>query len=160
MSIKHSLTPRWDLLADVAWVRWSVFEQFQIVRDNGLVLTTAPQNWSDTWRLAVGAAYRLNEKVRLTGGIAYDQSPVPDQYRNPIVPDNDWRWFALGAQIALSRTVRLDLSYAYISVKKADISASRYDSAGNPDPTSGKLVGSYRTYSNTIGVQIVVDLEK
>jgi len=160
LSIKHSLTPRWDVLADIAWVHWSVFEQFQIVRDNGLVLTSAPQNWSNTWRVAVGAAYKLNESVKLTGGIAYDQSPVPDPYRNPIVPDNDWRWFALGAQIALSRTVRLDLSYAYISVKKADISATRYDGAGNPDPSGGMLVGSYRTYSNTIGLQIVVDLEK
>jgi long-chain fatty acid transport protein len=159
-SVKHSLTPRWDLLADVAWVHWSVFKQFQVVRDNGLVLTNAPQNWTNTWRVAVGATYRLSDSVKLTGGIAYDQSPVPDQYRNPVVPDNDWRWFAFGAQMALSRKVRLDLSYAYISVKKANISASRYDGAGIPDPNSGTLIGSYRTYSNTIAAQIVVDLEK
>lgn len=160
LSIKQRVAPRWDVLADIAWVRWSDFKQFEVVRDNGLVLTSAPQNWTNTWRVAVGAAYQLNESVKLTGGVAYDQSPVPDQYRNPIVPDNDWRWLAFGAQIALSRTVRLDLAYAYISVKKADISATRYDGAGNPDPSSGVLIGSYRTYSNTIGVQIVVDLEK
>jgi long-chain fatty acid transport protein len=160
-SIKHRLAPRWDLVADVAWVRWSSFKQFQIVRDNGLVLTTAPQNWDDTWRVAIGVHYQLDEKTRLKGGIAYDQSPVPDAFRNPVVPDNDWRWFALGAQFTLSDTVRLDVSYAYISVKKANISASRYDAAGNPDPNnSGTLVGSYRTYSNTIGVQLVVDFGK
>lgn len=155
LSLKQTVADRWDVLVDVARVRWSSFERFEIARDNGLVLTAAPQNWDDTWRIAIGTAYRVNEAVTVTAGVAYDQTPVPNQFRNPIVPDNDWRWFALGTQIALNRSTRLDLSYAYISVKKAGIDSSRYDAAGNPDPNSGTLVGNYNTYSHTIGVQVV-----
>ena len=40
-------------------------------------------NYDNSWRIAWGAAYRMNEQAKLKFGIAYDRTPVRDADRSP-----------------------------------------------------------------------------
>ncbi|HJX57693.1 MAG TPA: outer membrane protein transport protein, partial [Thiobacillus sp.] len=90
LSLFHTLDARWDLLADITWTGWSDFRELRIVRTNGDVLgTPTEENWSDSYRYSLGANYRLNDKLTLRGGVAFDETPVSDAFRTARIPDED-----------------------------------------------------------------------
>ena len=70
LSIFHQFNNQWDLMADVQYTGWSTIEQLQVVRTTGVVLTTTPENFRNTYRLSVGANYRYTDKWTLRGGLA------------------------------------------------------------------------------------------
>ena len=121
LSLSHKLNPRWDLLADVTWTGWSDFDELRIVRTSGALLGVTPENWSDSYRYSVGANYRLNDKVMLRTGVAYDETPVSDAFRTARIPDESRTWLAFGAQYHLSDKTVLDFGYAHLFVKDASI---------------------------------------
>jgi long-chain fatty acid transport protein len=155
-SIFHQLDPKWDLLADISWTGWSTIKALNIVRTNGALLTTTPLDWSDTWRISVGANYRHADAWTWRAGVAFDQSPVPDADRTPRVPDQDRTWLALGVQYRPSKQSAIDVGYAHLFVRNA---ASRLcDAAGaaaNVIACAGKnsLIGSYDNNVNIVSVQ-------
>lgn len=122
LSLFHKLSPRWDLLADVTWTGWSDFDELRIVRSNGTLLGVTPENWSDSYRYSVGANYRVNDKLTLRSGVAYDETPVSDAYRTVRIPDESRTWLSFGAQYRLTKQSTLDFGYAHLFVKDASIS--------------------------------------
>ena len=121
LSVLHKVSPKLELLADVTWTGWSDFEELRVLRTNGTTLGVTPENWSDSYRYSVGANYRINEKLTLRGGVAYDETPVSDIYRTARIPDESRTWLAFGAQYRLSNNTALDFGYAHLLVKDARI---------------------------------------
>jgi len=122
LSAVLALNSKWELLADAAWTQWSKFEKLEVVSaGSGAVISSTVENWNDTWRVAVGANYRYADQWKFRFGVAVDQSPVSDQYRTVRIPDNDRTWLAIGAQYKLSEKAALDVGYARIFVKDAQI---------------------------------------
>ncbi|HEY4366360.1 MAG TPA: outer membrane protein transport protein [Steroidobacteraceae bacterium] len=103
-----------ELLADVAWTGWSSVQELRIVRDSGDVLSVTPELWKDTWRYALGATYALNDMWKLRGGVAFDQSPVPDSTRTTRLPDAERKWVAIGVQWTPSPATAIDVGYAHL----------------------------------------------
>lgn len=122
LSVFHKLSPYVDLLVDVTWTGWSDFDELRILRTNGTTLGVTPENWSDSYRYSVGANYRMNDKITLRTGVAYDETPVSDVFRTARIPDEGRTWLALGAQYRLSDKTALDFGYAHLFVKDAAIS--------------------------------------
>jgi long-chain fatty acid transport protein len=121
LSLFHTLSPKWDLLADVTWTGWSDFKELRIVRNGGVLLQVTPENWSDSYRYSAGANYHLNDKLMLRGGVAFDETPVSDAFRTSRIPDEDRTWLAFGAQYRLSDKSLLDFGYAHLFIKDARI---------------------------------------
>ena len=73
------------MLGDVAWTGWSSIKALDIVRASGAASGTTAQTldaeFRDTWRIALGANYKISDAWKLKFGIAYDQTPV----RGPVV---------------------------------------------------------------------------
>lgn len=153
-ALKHSISARWDVLADVTWTQWSSFKSLVVVRAGGVLLENTPENWSDTWRAGLGFNYRPDDRWTYRVGVAYDQSPVPEAYRTPRIPDQNRTWLALGAQYKVSRAGTVDLGYAHIFVKDPQLNMS-----GPPSLTAaqalgrGALVGNYRNKIDILSVQ-------
>ncbi|AAZ98549.1 long chain fatty acid transport protein [Thiobacillus denitrificans ATCC 25259] len=132
LSLFHTLSPQWDLLADVSWTGWSDFDDLPI---RGTVDSTTIENWSDSLRYSLGATWHANEKWSLRGGIAYDEAPVSDRYRTPRIPDGARTWVALGGQYRVSKRSALDFGYAHLFVNDPGLQPStttldgEYDSA-------------------------------
>jgi long-chain fatty acid transport protein len=146
-SIVHQLSPKLDLMADITWTGWSSFKSLDVVRTNGTTLLSTPENWNNTWRIAVGATHRYSEQWTSRVGVAYDQSPVSDAYRTARIPDQDRTWLALGGQYKFSKNNTVDFGYAHLFVKSATISQNQA-AAGK-----GILVGTYANDVNIYSLQ-------
>jgi long-chain fatty acid transport protein len=152
ISAAHKANERLELLADATWTEWSKISSLPLVRTSGpasgSTLDTLTFNFDDTWRLAVGANYKLDGAWTLRGGLAYDQSPVPNaQDRSVRVPDEDRYWFALGATYRLSPASRFDVGYTFIHIKDADINNDQSARA------RGIVRGTYEANVNILSLQ-------
>ncbi|PKO48084.1 MAG: long-chain fatty acid transporter [Betaproteobacteria bacterium HGW-Betaproteobacteria-4] len=157
LSATHKLNDRVELLGDVSWTGWSSIPKVDVFNAqttglgavNGNVAQTLDTDFRDTWRVAFGANYQLNDAWKLKAGIAYDQTPVKgDSTRLVSLPDNDRTWFSLGAQWKPSKTTTLDVGAAYLLVKDTQIDNNQ-TAAGR-----GRVTGDYDNQAFLIGAQL------
>jgi len=160
VAFSHSMD-RWQFLVDYTWTGWNTIQDLSIYRSGSATccLTSTPLNFKDSWRAGLGVNYQLNSEWKLRGGIAYDTTPVQDQYRTPRLPDQDRTWLAAGAQWALSKQMAFDFGLAYLFVKDANSNLPNQEPAsaippGFPNSPKGALVGSYNANVWIISGQI------
>lgn len=147
-SLYHRIGPV-ELLADVAWTGWSSIQDLVIVRDTGAVLSVTPERWEDAWRYALGAAYQLSSAWKLRGGVAYDETNVPDSTRTARLPDEARTWVAIGAQWNPGGSFVVDVGYAHLFV---DDAAMNQDD-GNAT-ARGFLLGEQESSIDIISAQV------
>ncbi|MDO8988582.1 MAG: outer membrane protein transport protein [Sideroxyarcus sp.] len=151
ISAFHQMDDKWDIMADATRTGWGSFKELNVKKTDGTSLSNTPENWEDTWRVSLGASYHYNEQWMARVGVAYDQTPVPDEYRTVRIPDADRTWLALGGQYKLSTESTLDFGYAHLFVKDATLNQS---AAANPDLLGkGYLTGSYSSSVDILSVQ-------
>lgn len=148
-SVVHDLNSKWQLLADVSWTGWSSIKTLKI--DNGYppLNDELDLRFRDTWRVALGANYKLNHQWTLKGGVAWDQSPVDSsKYRPTSLPDNDRYWVSIGAQYNFDERTTIDIGYAHLFLSNASIDNDT-DAA-----TKGTVRGDYSSNANMLGLQV------
>ncbi len=152
IGLSQKLTPHLRLLADYTATNWDTISSLTIVATTGPgaggAVSDAPLNFQNSWRVGAGLEYQVDPRWLLRAGVAYDRSPVQDQYRDPRLPDNDRTWLAVGARFEPGAGWAIDAGYAYLWVKNGP---SELASAGPPFPDS--LMGTYRANVNVLGVQ-------
>ncbi len=136
-SVYHDLTPQLAIMADVQWTRWSRFKSLVIERDDGTVVRDQPQNWESTYFFSLGAAYKLDSAWTLRAGVAYDQSPVKDEFRTVRLPDEDRFWLAFGVGYRWNDAVVFDAAYARNFIRDGQIDER--------SATNDRLTGTYKT---------------
>ena len=120
----HDINEQWAVMGEVAWTGWSVFDQIVINMDSDIGPGTSvaiPEEWDDSWFGALGVTWRANDQWTLRGGIAYDQTPLSDQYRSPRLTDEDRTWVALGARYDVSPNFTIEAGYTHIFIKDAHL---------------------------------------
>lgn len=155
------LSARWgvqndlDLLASFQWHRWSEWDKLplNIKVENCQVIdcdTTIAQNierdWSDVWKLAFGADYRLNSDWRLKAGISYESSPQNDASLQWVdVPVGEqWR-YSVGAATNWNG-YDFDMFYEYADLGKTDIDRSL--------PLNNNITGQFDGRIHFIGLNV------
>lgn len=124
--IHQQLSPRWAVMGEAQWTRWSRFDDLTVKFDNpAQPNSVTDQNWSNSWFLAVGVTWKPDDAWTLRGGAAWDQDPTVDQRRTPRIPTDDRYWLSLGAGWQPSRKVSLDLGYTHIFFDDAPINLAR-----------------------------------
>jgi long-chain fatty acid transport protein len=126
VSATQDLNDRWQLLGDLSWTGWSTIPKVEIYRTSGAadgtVAQTLETKFRDTWRVALGANYKLDDAWKLKFGIAYDQSPVRSaEDRLTSLPDSNRFWFSTGAQWKPNKASTVDLGLAYLYIKDTKI---------------------------------------
>ena len=142
--------PNWDLMADLQWTGWSTVQTLRFVRSNGSTLQSTPENFKDSYKLAIGANYRPGGNWLWRMGVAFDQTPVRDGYRTPRLPDGDRTWLTGGAQFRANANWRFDLGAAYIWAKRVVIDDTGSDPTGR---ASGRLNGHYNNHTTILSGQ-------
>lgn len=138
-----------ELLADVAWTGWSTIQELRIVRDSGEVLSVTPERWEDAWRYAVGATYQLNGRWKLRGGVAFDETNVPDSTRTARLPDEVRTWVALGAQWNPGGAMVVDVGYAHLFTDTASLNQD-----DGSAPARGFLIGEQESNIDIVSAQV------
>lgn len=87
------------------WTGWSSYDALNIYFNDSIIPNVpgfdkaeSPKNWSDGWRYAIGVEHKLSDKYSLMAGFAYDESSIPYNGGDFIVPTGDRRTYSIGAQ--------------------------------------------------------------
>lgn len=126
LSAYQDVNDRLALLGSVVYTGWSVFNEIELknvpvpfpdasgnISQRNLIVNV-PENFHDSWRVALGANYRVNEKLMLRVGGGYDQTPTENAFRNVRLPDAA-RWAAsVGAHYQMKPSIGFDIGYTHL----------------------------------------------
>ena len=153
-SLFHQINAQWDVMADLTWTHWSVFQDQTVIRTSGVLagrtLSSVPQNWDNTIRASLGTNFRYTNAFKLRAGFAYDQSPVSLEFRTPRTPNTDRFWLSVGANYRFTPNSSIDVGYTYIFVNDASLDKTTDTSIPSLRDT---VKGSYIGNVNIISVQ-------
>jgi long-chain fatty acid transport protein len=158
VSVAHKMNNQLELLGDVTWWHWSRIKSQPVVRTDGPIsgatLSTLTFNFDDTYRLSIGANYKLSQPWTLKVGLAYDQTPVPNaESRTVRLPDSDRYWFSVGAKYQASKNGVVDVGYTYLQAKDANINNIQNTPTATPPAANGNIIGTYKASVNVFGLQ-------
>jgi long-chain fatty acid transport protein len=140
VGIYHEINADWAVMADLKWTDWSSFRTLQVNFGNPAqtpVQTT--YGWRDSWFVAAGGRYRINDRTAVRFGVAYDQSPSRNETRNPVIPDTDSYWLSVGLEYRFSPRTKVDLAYGHVFAKDGSINLT---AASGDNAFRGNLSGT------------------
>jgi len=144
VSVFYRINDKFDVMADVMWTDWSVFEDLTVQLPTSTNVTE--ENWKDNMRYSVGATFRPVDVLSLRAGVAYDETPIPDANRTPRIPGADRIWISIGAGYALDAW-NFDFAYAHLFVD--DGSINLIDTTGK----RGNLAGTFENSVDMVSVE-------
>ena len=144
LAASHELSPDITLLAEVQWTNWSVVKNLQIERPDGSILSSQPEQWHGTWFGSIGATWRPDPNWTFRGGLAFDPTPVRDQFRTARLPDSDRYWLAVGLGYSWTQDFRIDAAYVHIF--------SPSPSINEVSQTGDLLVGQYSNHLDIVSL--------
>jgi long-chain fatty acid transport protein len=152
LSAYHKLNEKWAIMASVVWTQWSSLDELRIQFDSGAADNVTTLDWDDSFYYAIGTTWYYSDQWTFRGGVAYDQTPVPDkEKRSPRVPDDDRFWVSTGASYEFLDRWGLDFAGTYIWT---DGDPEIKKTATGEDAPRGALNGSYDAYSYLLSLQI------
>lgn len=92
------IIPAWGAEFVYEYTRWSELKNFtatfspaSVFLPLGVPITgfQLPEDWKNTSTLRLGSFYAINENWELRGGLALEQTPIPNRTLNPAIPDAD-----------------------------------------------------------------------
>lgn len=156
LSLYHQVNDRFAVMGDVSWTGWSSFEELVINFEGaglaGSSNSPTTEKWKDTWRYSIGATYKATEALILRGGLAYDESPIKDEYRTPRIPGEDRTWVSIGAGYQITENIVVDCAYAHLFVP--DSTVNKIATVGSEDESRGTLQGEYENQVDIASVQL------
>ncbi len=80
---------------------WSTYDALNVYFDKPIFAQPAAlsdKNWESGWRYAIGVEHNLSDKYAVMAGFAYDQSSIPFDGGDFLVPTGDRRTYSIGAR--------------------------------------------------------------
>ncbi|MGX9742700.1 long-chain fatty acid transporter FadL [Pseudocitrobacter corydidari] len=109
----NRVAPQWAIHYSATYTSWSQFEELKATNSSG-TLFQKDENFKDAWRLALGTTYYYDDNWTFRTGIAFDDSPVPSNYRSISIPDQDRLWLSAGTTYALNEDASVDVGVSYM----------------------------------------------
>lgn len=142
LGVYHEINPQWAVMSDVSWTNWSTFDELRVSFDDGRPDSVTEEDWHDSWFVSIGAEYRLSDEHTFRFGVAYDQSPVPEENRTARIPDSDRYWLSLGYSYTFAPDRSLNFGYTHLFFDDSDI-----DEMTDAGTLSGSYSGSADLFS-------------
>lgn len=149
LSAAHDIA-KWTLKASAQVNFWDSFKELSInMPDAFATSSTILTRWRNSWFGALGAEYHLNPLWTVRGGVAYDETPTVDKYRDPRIPDADRVWLNVGATYQYNKHLSIDGAYAHIFVQdqKVNVTQASGVSATSTLPLEVNQVSAHYTGS-------------
>jgi long-chain fatty acid transport protein len=160
LSITQNITDQFHVAMDVQWTDWSVFKSLGVFRTSGILANhnlapPTPENFRNTWFVAVGGTYNWDEHWTFRAGVAYDETPVQSRFITVRLPDADRFWLAFGAGYKFSDGFSVDLGVAHIFMRDSSISSSVNSTIPPATPASGtdRISGRFKNMVDLISLQ-------
>ncbi|HEY3568689.1 MAG TPA: outer membrane protein transport protein [Thermoanaerobaculia bacterium] len=98
---------------------------------------TIPRDWKDTTGLRLGLEGNITDNFLLFGGVALEQSPVPDRTIEPGFPYGDFMVYAAGFTYNFA-WVSFDMAYSYHDFDSRNASRQEPQNPGRTGTYSGR----------------------
>lgn len=130
---------------------WDTYKNLDImISDTGKIdgLVSNPKNWEDGWRYAIGVEHKLSDKYTLMAGFAYDESSIPYNGGDFMVPTGNRKTYSIGARYNdKDQTVALALGWMDVG----DLRFAFTDAA-DKDGYKGRHAHTHDSYTKIIGI--------
>lgn len=149
LSIFHHTTPKLDLMA--TYTREDFRDAtLKYTRDNGRTIEDIPQNFQVTQSYRIGANYKMYRRLIVRAGYAYETSAIDDATRITILPDNNRRYYAVGATYLVDPNTDLHFAFQRFQIDPAVVGLNQ--SSQPPEVRGGQFYGITNTRINFFGV--------
>lgn len=131
----HKFNDRTRVELNAVRTGWDTYDALNITTPLGL--SKNPKNWEDGWRYAIGVEHKLSDKYTVMAGFAYDESSIPYNGGDFMVPTGNRKTYSIGARYNdKDQTVALalgwmdvgDLNFAFRENEKITGHAHTHDS--------------------------------
>ncbi len=144
-------TDRIWMECDLSWTDWSSYDSLTVAYDelmgSSSVTNSTEKLWEDAMAYRFGLSYAVTRKWTARAGYAYDQSPIPDETRDPSLPGANRHDLSMGFGYD---TGRYGFDAAYLQVRFED-TVSELSS-----PANGSLTGDYQGTAHVFGLATTV----
>lgn len=132
---------------------WDTYENLNIMvsgTGNAMFdkMHESPKNWEDGWRYAIGVEHKLSDKYTVMAGFAYDESSIPYDGGDFIVPTGNRRTYSIGARYN-DKDQTLAIALGWMDV--GDLSFKFRDSL-DPNGASGRHAHTHDSFTKIIGI--------
>ena len=150
------INPNWGAEFVYEYTRWSEFKSFNATFSSGpLPGFSLPKNWKNISTLRLGSYYTLNKNWEIRGGLAVEETPIPNRDLNPSIPDADKLTLNAGIGYAWDR-VSVDLGYMAVFYKTRSVTNGELEGL----PATGiPYLGApgrdkYKTFNNFVALSL------
>lgn len=140
----HDLSDRLAIMGEIAWTQWSSFDEIRVVGDNIGLIGVTPENWEDVWFYSIGATWSPTEKLKVRSGVAFDQSPIPEEFRTARIPGADRTWVSAGLNYQFSPGFVIDAAYTHVFVDDAAVTGLTFTATYENSVDILVLQGTFR----------------
>lgn len=131
---------------------WDTYKNLDIMLSNtGMLdgLQRNPKNWEDGWRYAIGVEHKLSDKYTLMAGFAYDESSIPYDGGDFMVPTGNRKTYSIGARYN-DKDQTLAIALGWMDV--GDLSFKFRDSADPTGDNLGRHAHTHDSFTKIIGI--------
>jgi long-chain fatty acid transport protein len=120
VSAYWQVTDKIALLGTFNWEDWSEADKLRVTLGPGPSVDAAV-GFIDTYKIGVGANYRLTDEWLLQTGLSYDTAGLKNKDRTTALPVDEQIRFAVGAQHDLNESLTLGLSFVYLNLGQGEV---------------------------------------
>ena len=159
------IMPSWGAEFVYEYTRWSEFKNFTVTLSPIPIFLPLgapipgfklPEDWRNTSTLRLGSYYALNQNWELRGGIAVEQTPIPNKTLNPAIPDADKLTLNAGVGYKWEK-FSVDLGYMAVFYKTRNVTNNELEGLPATAPlfyagAPGK--DKYQTFNNFVTLSL------
>jgi len=145
--LRYRLDDKTQLYFNLGWQEWSRFSENELsFRDDRVVVSD--RNWDDTWHAGIAAIRALSATSAVSIGLAYESSPVKDQYRTLDFPvDEMWKLSsAYGWRPTDNMSFSVGATLSFLGDAPLEQTAQRVTVSGDYDTNFLAIVGGTFRY--------------
>ncbi|MDD1780542.1 outer membrane protein transport protein [Enterovibrio sp. ZSDZ35] len=137
----NQLNSQWAVHYSALWTQWSEYTEFKATGSGcsvtGGTCFRKAEDYSDSWRWALGATYQLNPAIKLRAGFALDEKAGKTTLS---IPDQDAYWYSVGMNYQPSSDWSVDLGLAYMDRSNETFTETSLFAANHEYQTKGHLI--------------------
>ncbi|EOI5777343.1 long-chain fatty acid transporter FadL [Cronobacter malonaticus] len=122
----NRIAPQWAIHYSLTYTSWSQFQELKATNSNGDTLFKKEEKYKDAYRIALGTTYYMDDNWTFRTGIAFDDSPVPEQQRSISIPDQDRLWLSAGTTYAFNEDASVDAGVSYMHGQHVEFTEGPY----------------------------------
>ena len=149
----HKFNDKTRVELNAVRTNWSTYDALNInVSGTGVPsfdrVHASPKNWEDGWRYAIGVEHKLSDKYTLMAGFAYDESSIPYNGGDFMVPTGNRKTYSIGARYN-DKDQTLAIALGWMDV--GDLRFAFNDSTDEVQP-QGRHAHTHDSFTKIIGI--------